>query len=851
MTWKHNSSYSRKSHLSLDCVISRATANVYGETLAALMCPNVLPIQLPSGRKCHIVTFDVAAMIFDILNDGATKHHCNTIFSKGNNNPLHIDFGSSYNDVESSTVYEMTYRKLRIDPMKEVLCPVGLYLDELKLDAFGKLGLEPVVLTLLILNRETRNKPTSHRVIGYMPNFGNLFGDKSYTADDRANDYHQCLSVILKGLKSLQSRDGFFWNFRFNEYPNQVFKRKLKFPLFYVIGDAKGHDMLAGRFGSRTGTKCIARDCDVLLSLCDQTNKRCVFHKQSLLWNMTKEELKDLSFRKLQKNAFESVWFGEQPYGLYAALPPEPLHLFNLGIVERLPESLFQRLSQQHIAAMDRHVAFICTHYSKQSSRNFPNIDTFSNGVSEAKRLSAKEKLARIFCIYLALISSDFMEIVVDSKGRCLDEILGLTGDITQKEYNNWIDIFEQTLLLSSWIYCDSHPKVFFKGGRKSIVAKRIVKYMNKYKKCAPRSEGNGLKILKFHQLSHLWWVIRLFGSLLNVDGARGESNNQHIAKAVGKTTQQHHQTLNYQTACNYFKREALMKSIQNNVLDQNSTSEPKEHTVPTYPQFTGSKFQLSFDYKSSTIRVKWMSYKLRHRECRFPNVILNSIYNKLQYYNGGEVGRRIITISGFTELKIADNGDVVTYRANPSFRSNKNWHDWAMLNWIEGNNEGSNDITTHAAQILMFLDIGSITYEDHLDNQCHIEHNVIPWEHVAFIHSTDAKKPIHTTPTKGKNVYTTRGYRSLVAQWFDMENIYRMVDVNNISSDCFIIIDKKKHSENNSIPGSAEKVVMILPTNEWCDRFIDYSDKLEKDRASCLNDETISASDNVYQFEN
>ena len=93
-------------------------------------------------------------MIFDILNDGVTKHHSNTIFSVEHNNPLHIDFGSSYNDVESSTVYENTYRTLRIDPIKEVLCPVGLYLDELKLDAFGKLGLGPVVLTLLILNRK-------------------------------------------------------------------------------------------------------------------------------------------------------------------------------------------------------------------------------------------------------------------------------------------------------------------------------------------------------------------------------------------------------------------------------------------------------------------------------------------------------------------------------------------------------------------------------------------------------------------------------------------------------------------------------------------------------------------------
>ena len=52
---------------------------------------------------------------------------------------------------------------------------------------------------------------------------------------------------------------------------------------------------------------------------------------------------------------------------------------------------------------------------------------------------------------------------------------------------------------------------------------------MEKYKKYALRKEGMGLKFLKFYQILHLWWIIRLYGSLYNVDTARCESH--HIKK--------------------------------------------------------------------------------------------------------------------------------------------------------------------------------------------------------------------------------------------------------------------------------------------------------------------------------
>ena len=98
---------------------------------------------------------------------------------------------------------------------------------------------------------------------------------------------------------------------------------------------------------------------------------------------------------------------------------------------------------------------------------------------------------------------------------------------ISKEEYNSWIDIFEDTICLVSWAYYTKHPKVIFKGGRNSIAAKRLKKFVLFYKKVADRKEGMGLKFLKFHQILHLWWIIRLYSSLRNVDSGRNESHHK------------------------------------------------------------------------------------------------------------------------------------------------------------------------------------------------------------------------------------------------------------------------------------------------------------------------------------
>ena len=816
MRWRDMDSCSNTKFLTLDALLKKAARKTFGDTLASKMKPKVEQVNLSSGRRCHMVVFDPDAAIFDLLNNTNLTCSTNMIFDEKDGNPFHIEYRDYFNDVNTSPLYQKTYIDEKINPLDEVLCPMALYIDELQLDAFGKLGLEPVVLTLLIYNRETRNQHKAHRVIGYMPNFKRFFGNKSYTADQKAADYHECLSVIISQLKPIQNRAGFMWDFKLKEHPHQTFKRKLKFPLFYVVGDAKGNDMLAGRYGSRNNTACVARDCDVGLDVCDNPLHKCKFHRHTLLSTMSETELKQLSFRKLKKNAFDGIWFGSQPYGLLGALPPEPLHLWNLGLIERIVFSFFARLSPEKIKVLDRHVGFICSHCSKQSDRDFPNMETFSSGISDAKRLSAKEKLARVFCIYVTLLTKDFNEEVVGSVGRQIvpNE---MDGVLTQKEYCNWIRVFEETLLFSSWIYHDQHPKHFFIGGRKSIVAKRIVKFMSMYKKCAPRADGMGLKILKFHQLLHLWWIIRMFASLLNVDGARGESNNQYLAKSLGKKTQQQHKTLNFQTAQMSFKRDLILQSIEVSVKQSIEEKPKSSNTENLSPG--GSKFVLSFDYECNKVSSHWTSWKMRGKSCRFSPLTLEAVFHKLKNYNGGKIHRRLKSIHGFTEVTLTEPESAII-RACPSYRSCKDWHDWVNIEW-----DIDSSTSELSAQVLIFLDITSIEYEETDSMESTSVHQEFSDDFVAIVHSVNIQKGSKTMPIDSRGpINRQRGYFSSIASWYNMEEEYQLVSISTFQSKCFVLVDTVQEGATENFPGTAKRIVRLLPKSQWHNKFIDYS---------------------------
>ena len=657
MEW-HNKKHSSSSNMTLTSILDKAEHRVFGKSIASKMKPISSNLICPSGRHVSVTSFDIDAIIYDLLNDDNLMQPQHLIFEDGDmNNPFDIKPQSYYSDIHTSEFYQQTLIDKKIDIKKDVLIPIQLYMDETTLDSYSHLQLHPLVMTLLIFNRKARNLSMSWRTLAYIPNFDSLFDSKSYSPEEKHDDFHYVLRYLLNGIEQIFNAVPYYkWTFKFHKYPNKLYERNITFVLGNVLGDAKGANMLCSRYGNNTFTTHIARDCDVLTMTCDDPNHKCNFHRQSHLHSLSEEDLNNLSFRKpFPYNAFDFMDFGGNIYGINGATAADPCHMFNKGVVERLPKIFMARLSPSLIKILDRHVASLVTNYGNQSYRDFPNIKIFSKGISNSSKLRSDQHIARVFVIFLVLLTPEFEKVIINRYGRKFDKDSERTK-ITLSEYNDWINVFEETLILHSWVYIDKHPKVFFKGGKNSIVCDRLRQYMFTYRQKAMRREGMGLKFLKFHQILHLWWIIRLFGSLYNVDTARCESHHKK-KKLIGNQTQRRIELFDSQTAIGEYKYNLFIKALQhaniplakifetsNNIEDidqDNEISGSSSRTNDSNDNFIesdnesnskcsrGSEFILTFDYENNTAKANWLSRKKKKHLPNFPVHILNAIYIK------------------------------------------------------------------------------------------------------------------------------------------------------------------------------------------------------------------------------
>ena len=528
MTWKF-SSKSKMNYMSKQNLEKTALKRVYGPTLTERMEPKTSSLKLPSGLKVNVTTFPFDGIMYDLLSDRELMQHHNLIFRDGDaSNPFYVDADSTmFNDFDSSTYYHRTIAKNDATNKEILTCPLVLYMDEATLDSYSKLSFHPVCCTFMIFNRKTRNKERAWRTLGYMPNLANLTGNKSLSPVRKLADFHYILRYIIDGIAQVQQMGGVDWTFRFDKFRGQEYKRLIKFPLGVWIGDGKGNDTICGKFQNRTNTTHVCRDCNVLLNDSDKHNAECKFHKMKDIRKMSKDELHSICFHKVHPTfAFDDIDFGANPYGINGCTPVDICHQVNKGFEELLPSIFKNRLTKKMVKEFDVHCAFICSNMRRQSERDVPSIRAFTKGTSDTSKLTANENVGRVFACFLTITSRDFEKLVVGKKGRKVDKETKAT-EISQSEYNKWIMIFEEVLIIHAWINLEEHPKVFFNGGSKSVVADRIRVFMKKIMETAKRREGKGMKTMKWHQILHWWWIFRMFSSLLNVDSSREESHHR------------------------------------------------------------------------------------------------------------------------------------------------------------------------------------------------------------------------------------------------------------------------------------------------------------------------------------
>ena len=409
----------------------------------------------------------------------------------------------------------------------------------------------------------------------------------------------------------------------------------------------------------------------------------------------------------------------------------------------------------------------------------------------------------------------------------------------TEEVYNDLVFILEECLIFYRWLVSARHCKRAFKGGRNSPVARRCRKFMDDYKRIAPRLEGMGLKLVKFHHLSHWYFYIQLYGSPLNFDGAPPESMHKENVKDVGRRTQQRSGTLTYQTGIRTYEKTLEERcSMQCNIWESDEDKDPHDSSIPGDPiedldladtmdglliskslsidsRILGPYFRLDFDYidcdpesKTDCMKIVWLERRDgKPRKIPLPSFdkqTMNAFHQKMRYYNCGKPGRRLVSILGGTGL-VVDNREKTVIRATPSYRSGRQWFDYVNYDW------GSNDEGTLPAKVKIIFDYSTMIFED------------LPQPLVVSVHSSlrgshetlsGIKIMIHsTTPSVNPHCWV----KSRVCTRYIMENEFQVVSPLNVNAIAFCLPDAFDAF------GNLTSVLHVRPLAEWSSLFFDY----------------------------
>ena len=125
--------------------------------------PKLVSSELYPYKQAEIVTFPFAEMFKSLLFDETLSSSQNILRHTKNNN------NNNLSDINSGSWYQQAQSLLCKDH-NDYLCPIILFIDKTQIDVFGKWSLEPVLFTLGIFDRKTRNQASAWRPLGLVTN---------------------------------------------------------------------------------------------------------------------------------------------------------------------------------------------------------------------------------------------------------------------------------------------------------------------------------------------------------------------------------------------------------------------------------------------------------------------------------------------------------------------------------------------------------------------------------------------------------------------------------------------------------------------------------------------------------
>jgi Plavaka transposase len=798
--------------------------------------PRLIEMDLPGSQtKVNLVVHDFKQCFYSLLNDPELMNTSNLLIDPENlfNNPLSRNKQKYLSDINTGDVWRMAHNTYVSSENSELLCPIIFFIDKTHTDKNGRLCIEQIRFTLGIFKLHVRNQNRAWRTLGYILDQSQISTNSS---DEKMKDYQEMTSQILQSFREVQSK-AIGWKLNVGETSIPVFFRT---PVLFIIGDTDGHDKLVGKYANRTNkVKRLCRYCDCPFDQTDDPYYKFTLNKRRDIFKLIAEnkvkDLNDMSFHCI-KNAWSDISFCDNKLGIYGAAPAEIMHCLQKGLYEYLVTALFsqkqikkqkgekrkgKQVRQKNIKKnrsikplasgnlkeddtdtiideeIHDHIDDIKTscrnvfsalyakkfdgltrRYGKylmhQSNRDLPRTHFYTNYTSTGYKNASE--LTGMLIVFLMVFSTKEGE-------TKLDKNLG------EKRSSQYIHLFELMLMLESFCKAEFHE-------RKSVVDfKKIVPMiLEYYKDTLDRQEGNQMKIIKYHLVTHFADDILRFGSMANFDSSIGESHHKVMAKKPAGNTQRRKDIFEVQTA---------KRQVDNLTIDRAYDFVYPGHRHCTETSRMPSKSQNKNKVIEFCGRVKNLVYtndSKPHRPiCQWKDNIFHEqlVTECLKAIKSGSLKP---PIRFFTQHNRSGN----IFRADPQYHKNSKepWYDWVMVNW------GSANEDYVPAKLLLFIEVNEEDFTGAFKfGGSYIE---APGSYaIAYSFETNVDEPAHLDSrlvTYGKLV-TENNTPMLYA-----------FDVNCIADTCIAV---PYNPEDNLM--NAKEWLLLQAKDKWYETFLDF----------------------------
>ena len=847
--------------------IKKMYEKVHSKKFHDKVLPRELTIPITPTTHTKVTAFDIREVLADMLSNNNIMS--NLLFFD-DNNPMSVHPGSStVGEIVTSDVFLNAAKRLCVKE-NDVLFPLIMYSDEVNLDTYSKLKLDPLSFTFGRLPVHIRNQPFAWRYLGFLSTLKSYEYSKDVDAKFKMEIYHRCLSAMLSSLTDIQKEGGIPFNLKLKN--GSFCKVNLKLYVQFVIGDTKGHDYLCGRKGSYSlGMAQLLRDCDVSPQNADELNHICKYRTIMEVQELKKvDQCHIISFNNI-KNAFDEIDMGDVDHGIFGATCGEPLHIMEMKLLELVSGVFSNSLCSSSNEILRRTIIHIVSAVeSTWTKENFYALSAFREGLTQVKQLTGKERHARLFAIYLSLMCSDCSKTIINNpkKNDSKDRSYG------KKNLQKWLELIEDSLILMKWIrksnhnredlynplYLNSHDKhsnnpiQIEKDNLMSIGSKAqnaVLRYLKAYKKLVVRNEGNGLKIPKFHLMLHVVRNICRHGAVGNYDGSRPEAIAKDLAKSPGLRTQKNHKSISFQSASRYHEDITVAEAerIFHESFEYESSytyfGPKKEQNNKKKLTLGGSHFTLSLEFKKHNLRnsmnsnsphkyketieaiVSRVTWNGKNVQKRINDHILYCLTNWLWIDKLGGTISKDSCPTFFTEMNL--NGEVI--RCHPDYRKEKSINDWVYVDWGEGYPDPL------PARLHLLIDISDCTVISEVPftnisrNKKRIM-DLLPkayeshFEASTYLLTHSKWAVIHSAVDDGymdEKDYSKYQLFSKIAKRIHMENNkYRIIPISDIVGRAFGLSNSVPLENTNVYDNTA---IILNPSSSWSELFLQHGE--------------------------